>query len=220
MFQYLKQPLSPQMRARVLMLWGALTLGALAVGAIALYEGAFVRDNVRDQLSAQQIQFTPADQLTEQERNRDACLVENGGKLMTSGEQARCYANHYILLHMEESATNAGYPGATYATLGNEQRRLRGELAAAPQENRADLQRQLDAATNLRNTMQTGSTLRGQLLNAWGWDTFGQGVIIGGTVALLGALLFAALFVFELTRGVAPVREATSYRARPAMDRR
>lgn len=220
MFQYLKQPLSPPMRARVLILWGVLTLGALVVGAIALYEGTFVRDNVTDQLSAQQIQFTPADQLTEVERNRDACLVEHGGKLMETGAQARCYANHYILLHMDESATAAGYPGATYATLGNEQRRLRAELQAAPQERKAEVQRQLDAVTALRTSMQTGSTLRGQLLNAWGWDTFGQGVMIGGVVAVLGALLFAALFIFEVSRGTAPAREASGYGAHPAVNQR
>lgn len=220
MFQYLKQPLSPPMRARVLILWAALTLGALAVGAIALYEGTFVRDNVKEQLSAQQIQFTPADQLTELERIRDACLIENGGELMASGAQARCYANHYILLHMEESTTTAGYPGATYATLGTEQRRLRTELQAAPQERKAEVQKQLDAVTNLRNTMQSGSNLRGQLLNAWGWDTFGQGVIIGGVVAVLGALVFAALFVFELTRGAAPVSETSGVSTRPVLDRR
>jgi hypothetical protein len=218
MFQYLKQPLSPQMRARVLILWAALTIGALVVGAIALYLGTFVRDNVNEQLTAQQIQFTPADQLTEHERNRNDCLIDNGGKMMENGEQARCYANHYILLHMEESAVNAGFPGATYATLGTEQRRLRAELQAAPQERKADIQKQLDAATSLRNTMQSGSNLRGQLLNAWGWDTFGFGVIVGGVVALVGALVFAALFIFELSRGAAPVREASGYSARPAMD--
>ena len=100
MFHDLRQPLSPAMLARVLLLWGALTIGALVVGVLAVYEGAFFRDNVRQQLSAQQIQFTPADQLTEHERTRDQCLIEHGGQMMESGKQARCYANHYILLHM------------------------------------------------------------------------------------------------------------------------
>jgi hypothetical protein len=220
MVHYLTQPLPPPMWARVLLLWGALALGAVVVGALALYEGTFVRDNVEEQLSAQQIEFTPADQLTELEQNRDPCLTEHGGKLMETGEQARCYANHYILLHMEESAASAGYPDATFATLGTEQRRLRAALQAAPQEQKAEIQRQLDAVTSLRTTMQTGSTLRGQLLNAWGWDTFGQGLIIGGIVALLGAVLFAGLFVFELTRGTAPAPEARSAAAQPASDQR
>jgi hypothetical protein len=218
MVHYLTQPLPPPMWARVLLLWGALALGAVVVGALALYEGTFVRDNVEEQLSAQQIEFTPAAQLTELEQNRDPCLTEHGGKLMETGEQARCYANHYILLHMEESAASAGYPDATFATLGTEQRRLRAALQAAPQEQKAEIQRQLDAVTSLRTTMQTGSTLRGQLLNAWGWDTFGQGLIIGGIVALLGAVLFAGLFVFELTRGTAPAPDARSAEAYPAID--
>ena len=220
MVHYLRQPLPPPMWARVLLLWGALALGAVVVGGIALYEGIFVRDNVEEQLSAQQIEFTPADQLTELERNRDACLTEHGGELLANGEQARCYANHYILLHMEESAASAGYPDATFATLGTEQRRLRAALQAAPQEQKAELQRQLDAVTSLRTTMQTGSTLRGQLLNAWGWDTFGQGLIIGGIVAILGAVLFAGLFVYELTRGTAPAPEARSAEAHSASDQR
>ncbi|HEU5315547.1 MAG TPA: hypothetical protein VFX49_05515, partial [Chloroflexota bacterium] len=56
----------------------------------------------------------------------------------------------------------------------------------------------LTAAGNLRTTMQTGSTLRGQLLNAWGWDTFGIGLFATGAAMVAVGLVAAAGLAYEL----------------------
>jgi len=205
-------PLPPELRSRILVLEGILFVGALILGAIVLYIGLDqVRGNVHAQLKAQQITFTPADKLTPQEKSwkrGSECLVANGGKLLTTGEQAKCYSDYYILLHMSEAAEAAGYPGATYATLGTEQSSLRAQIADAKAKNDTNAataaQQKLDAVTTLRTTLQSGTSLRGQLLNAWGWDTLGLGVIVGGGVVLLLAVVFLAALLFELSRGPTP----------------
>jgi len=205
-------PLSRELRSRILVLQAILFVGALVLGAIVLYLGiVLVRGNVHDQLTDQQITFTPADKLTDQEKSWKSgshCLVANAGKPLTTGDQAKCYSDYYILLHMTEAAEAAGYPGATYATLGTEQTMLRTQIADAKAKNDTATatsdQQKLDAVTNLRNTLQSGTSLRGQLLNAWGWDTLGLGVIVGGVVVLLLALVFLVAFLFELRGGTTP----------------
>src|SRR5688572_12069080 len=122
-------PLNSELRGRILTLWGVLLVGALVIGGIAVYMGSFIRGNVRDQLSAQQIVFTAAADLTPEEKAESPKLTQYAGMLMTTGDQAQVYSEHYIALHARESAKKAGFPGATYATLGKEQTKLRADIA-------------------------------------------------------------------------------------------
>lgn len=203
---YISHRLSAAMWARVLILWLTLAIAALVVGGIAVGMGMFIRSNIQDELASQQITFPAAENLTDQER-AIAGMVENAGKPMITGNQAKVYSE-YIGLHLKEGAEEAGYPGASYATLGGPQRELRAEVAAAREANNeealADAQARLDAVTALRNTALTGNTLRGNLLSAYGWDNVGLGVIAGGAVICVLALVFFLLFLFERRRGHLP----------------
>lgn len=203
---YLSHRLSAAMWARVLILWLTLAVAALVIGGFVIGMGMFIRANIADELTSQQISFAPAENLTEQERQIPG-LVEQAGKPLATGNQARVYAA-YILLHLQEAAEEAGFAGASYATLGAPQRELRTAVTAAEeagnQEALAEAQQRLDAVTQLRNTMLTGSTLRGNLLSAYGWDNVGVGVIAAGGFILLLALLFFFLFLFERRRGHLP----------------
>jgi hypothetical protein len=113
---------------------------------------------------------------------------------------------------MREAAEEAGYPGAVYATLGGIQRQLRAEVAAATESGDEtaleEAQAELTAVTNLRNTMLTGSNLRGNLLSAYGWDNVATGVIVAGVFTIVLALVFFVLFIYELRRGHLPPTEA------------
>jgi len=205
---YLKNQLSAAMWGRVQLLWLALTVGALGMGIFLVWMGGFVHDNVHDELAAQQISFTAAESLSDEEKAIPG-IVDNAGKSLETGDQAKVYSE-YILLHMNESATAAGLPGATYATLGAEQRKLRTDLAAAKetgdQAKIDEAQKQLDSVTALRNTMLTGSNLRAILLSAYGWDNVGFGVKIAGWVVIALSVVFFLLFMFERRRGhLAPV---------------
>ena len=162
--------------------------GGIVVALILAVLGYFVftqfqfsNDYVKQELSAQKITFTPAANLSAEEKNwkpSSVCLTSFGGQLLQTGDQAQCYASNYIALHMETAAVNAGFPGATYATLGSTQTDLRNQIAAAKAKNdQATVdatQKKLDAATSLRTTMQTGETLRGLLLTVYGFSVIGQ----------------------------------------------
>lgn len=208
--KYLSHRLSAPMWARVLLLWFTLFIGAIAVGAISLWLGGFIQDNVRTELESQQITFAPEENLSEAERAIPG-VVENAGSPLTTGNQAQIYAE-YIGLHMDESAEAAGYPGASYATLGGVQRGLRAEVAAATEagddEALEQAQAELTAVTALRNSMLTGSTLRGTLLSAYGWDNVATGVQAAGAVIMVLGVVFLILFVYEWRRGhLPPVEE-------------
>jgi hypothetical protein len=203
---YLSLKLSAAMWARVLVLWLTLAIAALVVGGIAVGMGMFIRGNIQEELTSQQINFPAAADLAEHESALPGMLAYAGEPLAT-GNQAKAYSE-YIGLHVSESADEAGYPGAAYATLGTPQRALRAEVAAAKEANNeaalTEAQGKLDAVTALRNTMLTGSTLRGNLLSAYGWDNVGVGVVAAGSVICAIALIFFLLFFFEKRKGHLP----------------
>jgi hypothetical protein len=208
--KYLGNRLSAAMWSRVLLLWLTLFIGAVVVGGLAVWLGGFIQGNIRNELTSQQITFSAADKLTDEEKKLPG-IVENAGLQLTTGNQAQAYAG-LMGLHVQEAADGAGYPGATYATLGGIQRDLRAKVDAAkkagdqPAVDKA--QADLTAVTNLRNTMLTASTLRGNLLSAYGWDNVATGITATGAFILVLALVFVVLFIYELRRGHLPPTEA------------
>jgi hypothetical protein len=208
--KYLSNRLSAAMWSRVLLLWLTLAIGALVVGGIAIGLGQFIQGNIRTELSSQQISFSPVDNLTDEEKAIPG-IVENAGQPLATGNQAKVYSE-LIGLHMHNAAEDAGYPGAAYATLGGVQRQLRAEVATATESGDEaaikEAQDELTAVTNLRNTMLTGSNLRGNLLSAYGWDNVATGVMAAGGFILVLALVFFVLFVYELRKGHLPATEA------------
>jgi hypothetical protein len=208
--KYLNHRLSAAMWSRVLLLWLTLALGSLVIGGIALGLGRFIQDNIRTELESQQITFTAKDALSDEEKEIPG-IVENAGKPLTSGNQAQVYSK-YIGLHLKEATEGAGYPSATYATLGAVQRELRATVATATEAGDQaaidQAQADLTAVTNLRNTLLTGNNLRANLLSAYGWDNIATGVMVSGALILVLALIFLVLFVYELRRGHLPPTEA------------
>ncbi|MEK7425553.1 MAG: hypothetical protein AAB131_17130 [Actinomycetota bacterium] len=170
------------------------SLVLLVVGLILSNQADFAKGYVKDQLTAQQITFTPADAL-KGEQDDAPCLVDFGGQILDTGKKAECYANEYIAYHLANSATEAGYEGATYATLGTPQRQLRADLQAAvdagdPTE---AVQADLDAVNSLRDTMFKGETLRGLLLTTYGFSIFGDRAAAAALVLLIGFVVLLAL---------------------------
>jgi len=186
-------------------------IGILAV-LVLLISGAFIsfnranylRDTVRDELSSQQISFSPAENLSEHELQLPG-MEKYAGQELTTGDQARVYAS-YIKLHLEESSVEAGLPGATYATIGGEQRPLRAELTAAIEANdsaRAEqIQTRLDELSALRDSHFRGNMLRGTLLNAYGWDLVASYMFIVGWAMTAAAVItgISAVMIFAVTR--------------------
>ncbi|HVM41734.1 MAG TPA: hypothetical protein VM618_13245 [Acidimicrobiia bacterium] len=170
---------------------GGLGLAALLViiGLVLTANANFAKDYVRDQLSEQKITFTPAEFLSEEERQAE-CLVANAGQPVTTGKQAECYANEYIGLHLKDIAE-----GQTYAELGGVQRGLEAQIEEAPEGEQAALEAELAEVTGARDTLFKGETLRGLLLTSYGFSVFG---VKGAQVATIAFALAGLLAVLAL----------------------
>lgn len=186
---------------------GGLVVAALLVvlGFIVAGQAAFATSYVANELSAQKITFATADKLTDAEKNwqpGSTCLVTYAGQDMTTGAQAECYAKYYIREHMHASGVSAGFPGATYATLGSIRTDLGNQVTAAKTAGNttaaADAQKKLDAATALRSTLQSGETLSGLLLTVYGFSVIGNIAQIAGDVmyALAGVMVLLSVAGF------------------------
>ncbi len=190
---------------------GGLLLVALLVvlGCVARDQYNFAKDYVKTELGAQRITF--ATELTEEEKTwkpGSKCLVENAGKQMETGAQAECYASYFIAMHMRRSAAEA-YPAGTYnddtyATMGGKRSALQKSYDAALAGKGADdpatieAKKQLDAATQLRSTFQTGETLRGLLLTTYGFSIFGDKAGLAANVLFILAGVMLVLSVAGL----------------------
>jgi hypothetical protein len=149
------------------------------VAGFAFWGGNFATSQVRDQLTAQQIYFPAAGSpaLKALPAADAAAMSVYAGQQLTTGVQAKTYADHFIAVHLNEIAG-----GQTYA-----------QVSAAAQA----------APTNTKlagqvATLFKGSTLRGLLLNSYGWSQIGQYALyaaIGLTVATFAVLV---AFIGEL----------------------
>ena len=157
---------------RILAAGGAVVAGILiAAGALLTWAHVFVTDQVHSQLAAQQIYFPKqgSDALASPEIG--PYLNKYAGQQLVTGPQAKAYADHFIAVHLKEIG------GQTYS-----------QLSAKAQANPSD--------TKLADTVQTvfrGETLRGLLLNVYGWATMGYLAFIGSLVAFIGAGVMAVL---------------------------
>jgi hypothetical protein len=172
----------------------------LALGIVARNEANFAKENVREQLAEQQIFFKEESKLTPSEREAPG-VVKYAGQQLLTGEQAQAYAG-YIAVHLREQAEKAGYPGATYASIGTPQTELRNQVAqakAAGDPNAAELEKHLAAVNTLRDNQFRGETLRGLLLTTYGFSVLGERAALASNIAFgiaaVAVLLSAAGFV-------------------------
>lgn len=153
----------------------------LVLGLVLQNQANFAKSYVTDQLTAQKITFTPADKLKDEEKTVP-CLNTFAGQPLTTGEQAECYANNYIGLHLKE--TN---DGKTYSETSTESRAAKAKADAALKANPDDpaakeLDVQAKALAGKVETLFKGETLRGLLLTSYGFSIFGER---GGQVSLV-----------------------------------
>jgi hypothetical protein len=185
----------------------ALVVLLVVLGLVLRNQANFAKGYVRDQLSAQQITFTPADKLSDEERSA-GCLVDNAGQQLNSGKQAECYANRYIGLHVSEVND-----GKTYSQTSNDARVARTKADAAlkvdPNDPAAkDLDSQAKALAAKTETLFRGETLRGLLLTSYGFSIFGERADLAAWVCLLVALVLALASAAGLVHAVRTPRDA------------
>jgi len=145
----------------------------LVAGGLLTWASSFIGGQVHDQLAMQGITM-PAKAALETPAQHKA-LDKYAGQKLTTGPQAKAFADHYILVHM-----NAASGGKTYEQVSGEFLQLSDAEKAS-----ADGQKM----GQLRQTLFMGNTLRGLLLYGYAFATMGT---IAGFAAI-GAYLAAAL---------------------------
>jgi hypothetical protein len=197
----------------------ALVLAVL--GLVLQNQADFASAYVAKQLGAQQIYFTPGENLSgEQEAPGGECLVTYGtgdeaARQMLTGAEAECYANQYIAFHMAGSAEEAGLPGATYASLGAVQRQARTDLQAAVDAGQPteELQARLDEVNALRDTMFRGETLRGLLLTTYGFSIFGERAGQAALLCFAAAIVMLVLSIAGYIHAFRTPKDEVAFRA-------
>jgi hypothetical protein len=141
----------------------------IALGAMAIYGGNFGRDNVRDRLTPEHIQFPPASAMTPEEK---AEVGEFAGQKVDTGPEAEAFSR-YIRGHLQFVNEGKTYSETSAAA------RVEGldPKVAAELQGKAD-------------TLFKGETLRSILLNAYGWWTVATIALWAGVgMAIAGVLL-------------------------------
>jgi hypothetical protein len=165
-----------------------LALAAILViaGGLLTWGSTYVHNTVRGQLAAQQIYFPAAAAFahpkagTEITPSMIPSVSQYAGQQLLTGQQAEAYADHFIAVHV---ATMSG--GKTYSQLST-------ESIAQPANTKL---------ATLVNTVFKGESLRGMLLNAYGWWKVSQLLYIAALVSFGLAVLALAGSATAIVRG-------------------
>ena len=154
-----------------------LTLVLVTAGGLLLWAHDFVDNQVTTQLSAQKIYFPEKGSESLEDPAIKPYLEQYAGQQLTTGEQARAYADHYIAAHLEAMSG-----GKTYSELSTESR-------ANPDD---------EELAGLVNTVFKGETLRGLLLNAYAFSQMGVIALYGAIASFVAAGLMLVLSLLGL----------------------
>jgi hypothetical protein len=174
----------------------ALAAVLVVAGGLAYWGYSFASSAITAQLEEQRITFPEGDFLPVADKDGftaedAAAIAKYAGQQLTTGDQAKAYADHYIKVHMNSMAG-----GKTYGEVSGE---YRAALAADPtSEETANL-------GQLRMTLFMGDTLRGLLLNAYAFGVVGTIAYYASIASFAGAavLLFLALLGFRHAKAAA-----------------
>lgn len=166
--------------------WAGLALAAvaLAAGGLLIWANVFIGNQVHDQLTMQDITMPSGEALTSLPTAHQKALEPYAGSVMDTGPEAKAYADHYILVHMNEASNNQ-----TYSEVSGQYVSMSDEQKASPEG---------QALGQLRQTLFMGNTLRGLLLYGYAFATIGTIAGIAAIVAFGAAAVLLVLFAFGL----------------------
>jgi hypothetical protein len=154
----------------------------IIAGGLLTWASSFVGDQVHNQLAMQNITMPLKADL--ETKAQHAALDKYAGQKLTTGPQAKAYADSYILVHM-----NAASGGKTYEQVSGEYIALSDAAKASP-----DGQKM----AGLRQTLFMGNTLRGLLLYGYAFATIGTIAGYAAIVSFVGAALLLILGIVGL----------------------
>lgn len=163
---------------KVFILLGTVTMVVLiAFGGLALWGYHFASNSVKTELFSQQITFPPKGSPALASPEIGPYLNQYAGQQLLNGAQAKAYADHFIAVHLKEAAGGQTYSQVSTASL-------------------ADPSNQKLAAE--KNVLFQGETLRGLLLNAYAFWTFGNLALYAAIASFAGAAVMALLVLAGL----------------------
>jgi hypothetical protein len=166
--------------------WTGVAVAAvlLIAGGLLTWANSFIGDQVHDQLVMQDITMPEGDALAGLPDADASALEKYAGSALDTGPEAKAYADHYILAHMD-----AASDGRTY-------QQVSGEFLALDDEAKASEEGQ--ALAGLRQTLFMGNTLRGLLLYGYAFATIGTIAGYAAIAAFLGAFVLLAMALLGL----------------------
>jgi hypothetical protein len=166
--------------------WTGLAMAAvlLVAGGLLAWANAFIGDQVHQQLSAQAITMPAGDALSGLPKADANALKPYAGSPLDTGPEAKAFANHYILVHMNEASGNR-----TYSEVSGQYISMTPAQQASPKG---------QELAGLRQTLFMGDTLRGLLLYGYAFATVGTIAGIAAIVSFAGAAVLLVLFALGI----------------------
>ena len=164
---------------------GVLVVVLLAAGALGMWGYSFANSNVHNQLAEQQITFPPAAAFAHPVAGSEitpsmvGTVSKYAGQPLVTGQEAEVYADDFIAVHLQE--IGKGHTYAYWSGLALQQ--PKGSAAYTTDE-------------GISGTLFQGTTLRGLLLEAYAFGTFGQIALVASIISfiLAGVMLVLTLF--------------------------
>ncbi|WP_425309157.1 hypothetical protein AADG42_10450 [Ammonicoccus fulvus] len=173
----------------------ALAAVMFVAGGLLTWASAFVNEQVTNQLVSQRIDMPGEKGIAGLKDPKDQeALRPYIGQQMSTGDQAKAFADNYILAHM-----NASSNGKTYEEVS-------GEFMQLSPEQKASEEGQKMAA--LRESLFMGNTLRGLLLNAYAFATMGKIAAIAAVAAFVGGVVLLVLSFLGFRHSKSPSGES------------
>ena len=153
-------------------------------GGLLTWAHTFIGDEVNHQFTMQDITMPSGAALAALPAADRAALSPYAGSRLNTGPEAKAYADHYILAHLNEMSG-----GKTYSTVSGQ------FVAMTPAQQASPAGVKLG---QLRETMFMGDTLRGLLLYGYAFATIGTIAGLAAIAAFLGAAVLALLALLGL----------------------
>jgi len=166
----------------------------LVAGGLLTWGYSYVHNNVHNQLAAQQIFFPPKAAFAHPVPGSEitAAMIPSvsqyAGEQLLTGPQAEAWADHFIAIHLSEMPY-----GGVYSKISTAAR-------AAPKNTKL---------AELETTSFQGTTLRGLLLEAYGFSKMGTIMLYGAIASFILALVMLGLVLlgFRHARRTPPEEE-------------
>jgi hypothetical protein len=172
----------------------------LIAGGFLTWGHHYVSSNVRDQLAQQQIYFPPKAAFahpkagTEITPSMIPSVSQYAGQQLLTGQQAKVWANDFIAVHLSEMPYHGVYAKVSAAAMAHPNNT---KLAA------------------LEDTVFRGTTLRGLLLEAYGFSEVGVVMLWGAIASFILAAIMAVLVGLGFWHARRTEEEAPLMKAKP-----